>query len=158
MPDQNGTGARPPESRVVPKKRTRISVVWLIPIVAAIAGGWVAVTRILDQGPKITITFDSAEGLEAGKTKVEYNGVQIGTVTEVRLSEDHLKVISTVQMDPKTDEFLVEDSASGSSDRASRARRSRASAPWSRAPTSTWRSARARRPVEASTRSRRRRS
>lgn len=110
MPDHDGTGARPPESRVVPKKQTRISVVWLIPIVAAIAGGWVAVTRILDQGPKITITFESAEGLEAGKTKLEYNGVRIGTVTGVRLSADHLKVIATAQMDPKTDELLVEDS------------------------------------------------
>jgi len=111
MPDQDGTSARPPESRVVPRKRTRMSVVWLVPIVAAIAGGWVAVTRILDQGLKITITFESAEGLEAGKTKIEYNGVQIGTVSEVRLSGDHMKVIATAQMDPKTDDFLVEDSS-----------------------------------------------
>lgn len=110
MPDNDGAFSRAPESRVVSKKRTRISVVWLIPIVAAIAGGWVAVTRILGEGPKITITFESAEGLEAGKTKVEYNGVQIGLVDQVRLSKDHSKVIATVQMDPKTDEFLVDDS------------------------------------------------
>src|SRR6266550_4412009 len=68
-----------PESRNVPRKRTRLSVVWIVPIVAAIAGVWVAVTRILAEGPKITIVFRSAEGLEAGKTKIHYNGVDDDT-------------------------------------------------------------------------------
>jgi paraquat-inducible protein B len=77
--------------------------------VAAVAGAWVAVTRILDQGPKITIVFRSAEGLEAGKTKIEYNGVQVGTVTTIRLAEDRQHVITTAQMAPKTEDFLVED-------------------------------------------------
>ena len=31
-----------PESRAVPKKQTRLSLVWVIPIVAAVAGVWVA--------------------------------------------------------------------------------------------------------------------
>jgi len=77
--------------------------------VAAIVGAWVAVTRVLGEGPKITIVFRSAEGLEAGKTKIHYNGVDIGTVTDIRLSEDHQRVITTVQMAPKTQGFLVED-------------------------------------------------
>jgi paraquat-inducible protein B len=93
----------------VPKKRTRLSLVWFIPIVAAIVGAWVAVTRVLSEGPKITIVFRSAEGLEAGKTKIHYNGVDIGTVTAIRLSEDHQRVITTAQMAPKTQSFLVED-------------------------------------------------
>jgi hypothetical protein len=59
----------------VPKKRTRLSLVWFIPIVAAIVGAWVAVTRVLSEGPKITIVLHSAEELEAGKTKIHYNGV-----------------------------------------------------------------------------------
>ena len=36
-----------PESRAVAKKHTRLSLVWIVPIVAALAGVWVAVTRIL---------------------------------------------------------------------------------------------------------------
>lgn len=109
MSDSEGASPQSPESRVVSRKRTRLSVVWLIPIVAAAAGAWVAVTRILGEGPKVTIVLDSAEGLEAGKTKIEYNGVQVGTVTEIRLSDDHQRVIATAQMAPKTEEFLVED-------------------------------------------------
>jgi len=98
-----------PESRSVPRRRTHLSLVWLIPIVAATASAWIAVTRILGEGPKVTIVLHSAEGLEAGKTKIEYNGVQVGTVTEIRLSGDHRKVITTAQMAPKTEGFLVED-------------------------------------------------
>ena len=98
-----------PESRAVPKKHTRLSLVWVIPIVAALAGVWIAVTRILSEGPKITIVFQSAEGLEAGKTKIHYNGVDVGTITTIRLSDDHEHVITTAQMAPKTEAFLVED-------------------------------------------------
>lgn len=109
MPDRDPSLPSVPESRAVPKKRTRLSLVWFIPIVAAVVGAWVAVTRVLGEGPKITIVFQSAEGLEAGKTKIHYNGVDIGTVTTIRLSDDHQRVIITAQMAPKTEGFLVED-------------------------------------------------
>jgi paraquat-inducible protein B len=109
MPDRDPPLPSVPQSRSVPKKRTRLSLVWFIPIVAAIVGAWVAVTRVLGEGPNITIVFRSAEGLEAGKTKIHYNGVDIGTVTAIRLSEDHLRAITTAQMAPKTQGFLVED-------------------------------------------------
>ncbi len=109
MPESDRPLPRAPESRAVARRRTRLSLVWLIPIVAAAAGAWVAVTRILGEGPKITLVFRSAEGLEAGKTKIEYNGVQVGTVTAIQLSDDHQSVITTAQMAPKTEDFLVED-------------------------------------------------
>ncbi len=109
MPEREPPLPPVPESRAVPRKRTRFSAVWLIPIVAAIVGAWVAVTRILSRGPEITIVFKSAEGLDAGKTKIHYNGVDVGTVTAIRLSDDHRRAIATAQMAPETDEFLVED-------------------------------------------------
>jgi len=109
MPDPGAPVPSVPESMAVPRSRTRLSLVWVIPVVAALAGGWIAVTRILSEGPKITIVFQSAEGLEAGKTKIHYNGVDIGTVTTIRLSENHKNVIIDAQMAPKTETFLSED-------------------------------------------------
>src|SRR5271167_230643 len=109
MPDRDPPLPSVPQSRSVPKKRTRLSLVWFIPIVAAIVGAWVAVTRVLSEGPKITIVMKSAEGLEAGKTKIHYNGVDIGTVSKIELSPDHQRVILTAQMAPKTEEFLLSD-------------------------------------------------
>src|ERR1017187_734286 len=102
MPDKDQSLPKVPESRVVAKKRTRLSLVWIIPIVAAIAGVWVAVTKIISEGPKITLVFQSAEGLEANKTKIRYNGLDVGTLTAIRLSDDHHHVIATAKMAPKT--------------------------------------------------------
>jgi paraquat-inducible protein B len=93
----------------VPKRKTRLSVVWIIPIVAAVIGVWVAITQIMSKGPSITITFQTAEGLEAGKTQIHYNGVEVGTLKTIRLSEDHRSVIATAQMEPETEPFLVDD-------------------------------------------------
>ncbi len=109
MPDRDPPRSSVPESRNVPKKRTRLSLVWFIPILAAVVGAWVAVTRVMSEGPKITIVMKSAEGLEAGKTKIHYNGVDIGTVTTIELSPDHQTVILKAQMAPKTEGFLVAD-------------------------------------------------
>ena len=110
MPDRDDPISQVPESKTVVRKKTRLSVVWIIPIVAALIGAWVAVTRIMNQGPTITIVLQSAEGLEAGKTKVHYNGLDVGSLTSLRLADDHNHVIATVEMVPKSEDFLVEDS------------------------------------------------
>ncbi len=109
MPDRDPPMPAVPDSRAVPRKQTRLSLVWFIPLLAAALGVWVAVARIRSEGPKITIVFQSAEGLEAGKTKINYRGVDIGTITTIRLSEDHQRVKATAQMTPRTEDFLVED-------------------------------------------------
>jgi paraquat-inducible protein B len=109
MPDREPPFPSFPDSRAVPRKRTRLSLVWFIPILAALVGAWVAVARIRSEGPKITIVFRSAEGLEAGKTKINYRGVDIGVLSTIRLSEDRQRVIAIAQMAPKTEDFLVED-------------------------------------------------
>ena len=108
IPDKNSFSDIPEAARV-PKKRRRLSVVWIIPIVAAIIGGWIAVQKILSEGPKITITFRTAEGLEAGKTKIKYNGVEVGTVSAVSLSPDRQRVIATADMAADSRDMLVED-------------------------------------------------
>lgn len=109
MAEQIPAGGSVPESRTSVPKRARFSAVWIIPIVAALAGTWVAVTRIMSQGPEITIQFPTAEGLEAGKTKIHFNGVDVGAVTGVRLADDNKHVVLQVQMAPKTQRLLVED-------------------------------------------------
>jgi paraquat-inducible protein B len=109
MPDNNQSFSQVPESKTVAKKHTRLSLVWVIPIVAAAAGVWIAVTRILNQGPEITIVFSSADGLEAGKTKVNYNGLDVGTLTAIHLADDHQHVIATAAMIPHAKNFLVKD-------------------------------------------------
>ena len=56
-----------PRATVVPRRRQRISVIWIIPILAAVVAIGIAIQRILSEGPTITIVFKSAQGVEAGK-------------------------------------------------------------------------------------------
>ncbi len=109
MPDNNQSFAQVPESKTVPKKRARLPLVWIVPIVAAVAGVWIAATKILEEGPKITIVFSTADGLEANKTKIIYDGLDVGTLTAIHLAKDRTHVIATAEMSPKAKDFLVKD-------------------------------------------------
>ncbi len=109
MSDTNPSNPIVPEARVVAKKRTGFSFVWIIPIVAALAGAWIAINTIRNQGPTITLVFKSAEGLEANKTAIRYNGVEVGEIHSIRLADDYQTVIATARMSPKTEQFLKKD-------------------------------------------------
>lgn len=91
------------------KSSRSISMVWLIPLVAALIGGWIAVKTQLDRGPTITITFKTAEGIEAGKTRLKYNDVNIGEVKNVALSANRDHVIVTAELLKETKNILVDD-------------------------------------------------
>jgi len=78
--------------------RSRLPLVWLVPMLAALIGGWIAVRSILGQGPTITVTFVDADGVEAGKTKVRYKSVDVGMVKTVALAPDLRTVDVTIAM------------------------------------------------------------
>lgn len=96
----------------VPVKRRRWSpsLVWLIPVVAAVIGGWLAVSAVLSRGPTITIAFQNAEGLEAGKTRIKYKDVEIGEVKAVSVSPDRQSILVTAELSKNVDDYLVADS------------------------------------------------
>jgi paraquat-inducible protein B len=95
-----GAEANGPEARQasITRKRRRISWIWLIPVVAALAGGLLVLRTWLEAGPTVTITFETAEGLEAGKTQIRYKDVNVGQIQTIRLSEDRSHVIATAQL------------------------------------------------------------
>ena len=95
-----------PEARAV--RRNRVSIVWLIPLVAVAIGGWLAYKTYSEQGPTITITFPSAAGLEAGKTKVKFKDVDVGQVTAIDVTADLTSVRVTAQLRFGAADFLTE--------------------------------------------------
>ncbi len=96
-----------PEAEAAPHRRWP-SVVWLIPLVAGAIALWLGVTTLQQRGPLVTITFDSAEGLAAGKTRVRYKDVEVGTVTAVDLTDDLSRVRLEARMDAGIAEHLNE--------------------------------------------------
>ncbi|MFQ1061373.1 PqiB family protein [Bordetella trematum] len=84
--------------KVTRKERSRISWIWLVPLVAALAGLSMVVRTWLDAGPQITIEFNTAEGLEVGKTQLRYKDVTIGTVSGIHFNEDRSKVVVQAEL------------------------------------------------------------
>ena len=108
--DKLPQGASPiPDALPVPKRRWAVNIVWLIPLVAALVGGWVAIHYLMQRGPTVTIEFANADGLEAGKTKVRYKEVDIGTVSAIAIAKDRSHVIVTAKMAKQAEDLLVTD-------------------------------------------------
>ena len=72
--------------------------VWIIPVVAALIAGWLALQLFLDRGPTVTIRFRTAEGLEVGKTRIKYKDVDIGLVKRITLDPNRNGVLVTAAM------------------------------------------------------------
>lgn len=109
-PDQDAEGdgdsALP---RAVVLSRARPSIVWLIPLIAAVVGLFLAYRAYSERGPTISITFEHALGLEAGRTKVKFKEVDIGLVDVVDVSEDLTNVIITASLVSGSERYLTQN-------------------------------------------------
>ena len=101
----NGELPRP----VVKRRRFNASLIWLVPALAALVGLSLVINNWLQAGPQITISFQSAEGLEAGKTPVKYKNVVIGRVNKIHLSGDRSHVLVNVALEKSAEGFATRD-------------------------------------------------
>jgi len=90
------------------KQHRSFSIVWIVPVVALLIGGWLAYKAVSEKGPTITIIFKTAEGLEAGKTKVKFKDVEVGSLETIDIAKDLSHVKLTVQMQKGAEPFLKE--------------------------------------------------
>jgi len=79
-----------------------------VPFVALIIGGWLVYKAISEKGPTITIALKTAEGLEAGKTKIKYKDVEIGLVDTIKLSNDLSHVVCTAELVKEAESYLTD--------------------------------------------------
>jgi len=87
----------------------RLPLVWILPAMVVLVGGFVVVRERLAQGTSIEIRFENAEGLEANKTKVRYKDVDIGEVRDIRVGDDRREVIVTADIHRNASAYLVDD-------------------------------------------------
>ncbi|MBN8872230.1 MAG: MCE family protein [Rhodospirillales bacterium] len=107
----SGTTPETPPTAVVRSRTSRtrrLSLIWAIPIVTALVGGWLAWTTLSERGPLITISFQTAEGLTAGQSQVRHKDVVMGQVTKIALSEDLRRVDVTVRMNREAEPLLTD--------------------------------------------------
>jgi len=82
----------------VKQHRWSFPVMWIVPVVAALLAGYLVYDQVREFGPKITIRFKDGSGLKAGRTLIQYNGVRIGEVKSVKLSDDLRDVMVEVRL------------------------------------------------------------
>lgn len=99
-----------PTPQVRQQRRMSLSLIWLVPLIAGVAGIVLLLRAWLASGPEITIRFANAEGLEAGKTDVRYKNVVVGGVKQIRLSDDRQHVLVKVELTRDAESLAVEDS------------------------------------------------
>lgn len=84
--------------KVVRRPGLRVSWAWVFPILAAAATAWLFWSHWKSNGPEIEIEFETAPGMQAGKTPLIYRGVTAGIVNKVRLDPGLQKVVVGVRL------------------------------------------------------------
>lgn len=88
-------------------RRPRFQLVWLIPIMAAIIAGYLGYRTLMERGPLLTLTFDSATGLQVGQTQLKYKAVALGIVEAIDLAKNNGHVVVKVRMNDIGSRFLT---------------------------------------------------
>src|SRR6201994_932183 len=100
------------EQRTIPQPATRrprrISIIWIVPLVAVAIGAWLAWDTLSKEGPTIKISFDGGEGLQAGQSQLKYKDIVFGTVKSLALSPDQTHVVVTVATTHEAGPLLTE--------------------------------------------------
>ena len=102
MTDANAGGPPEPEVRTLRAP----SFVWIVPLIVVLVGSWLTYKTLAEKGSSISLAFRTAEGIEAGKTKIRYKNIEIGIVSNIRFSEDFSHVLISAQMELDAETFL----------------------------------------------------
>ena len=84
----------------------RVSIVWVIPLIALVIALGVAWQSFNDRGPVIRITFENAEGVKAGATELKFRDVTVGVVEKVGFMPDLTRVFVDVRVDKDVAPFV----------------------------------------------------
>src|SRR5579871_2027608 len=91
----SGTDEEAPPGQV---RRPRFSFVWIIPIVAAVIAVYLGYRTLSERGPLLTLTFQTADGLVANQTQLQYKSLPLGTVESMGFGPGHRDVVVKVRM------------------------------------------------------------
>jgi len=97
-------------SKPVLKRKHGISFIWILPLLAALIGAGLVIKSLLEAGIPIEIVFKTADGIEAGKTKLMYRGLEVARVKAVKLNPDLQSVTVHIDIPREAEEHLRSNS------------------------------------------------
>jgi paraquat-inducible protein B len=90
------------------RRRRRIPLVWIVPVVTALIALWLGWDTWSKRGPTITVAFDQADGLQAGQSQLKFKDVTMGTVKTVVVAPDLTKVLVTIETTREAEPLLTD--------------------------------------------------
>jgi paraquat-inducible protein B len=87
-----------------------LSLVWLVPLIALVASGWLVYRQFRESGPVIAIEFANGAGIQAGKTPLIYQGVVVGLVQAVAMNQQLDGITVEVALEPGAARLAAEGS------------------------------------------------
>ncbi len=78
------------EHNSVKKSSKFVFIIWLLPFIALLISSWMLYKHFDDQGEKISVYFNNAEGFVAGKTPLKYKGIKIGIISSIEVDEKNI--------------------------------------------------------------------
>lgn len=82
---------------------------WIVPVIVLAIIAYLMVDVFVSRGKTVTITFEQGHGLKAGDA-LKLRGIQIGSVSEIRLNEQMNQVEVDVQLNKSSNAIAKEDS------------------------------------------------
>jgi paraquat-inducible protein B len=87
-------------------RRRSLRIIWLVPLIALGIAAWFLVGSLKERGPEITIRFETADGLEAGRSVIKHKDVVLGTVEGLKPVDNFKHVEVTARMNHLSEEYL----------------------------------------------------
>ncbi len=91
------------------KKRELHWIVWFVPLLALVVGGWMLYRYYAALGPTITITFENSGGLEPKRSIIRFRDVKVGMVEKVKILTHSKGVLVVARMNKDVAPFLNEN-------------------------------------------------
>lgn len=96
------------ETTAVYRKRS-FPIIWLLPVIALLTAGWFLWSSLTSRGPEVTIRFETADGLEIGKSAIKHKDVVLGTVIGLKPVDGFKHIDVTARMNHLSEDYLNKD-------------------------------------------------
>ncbi len=93
----------------IQKKLRNISPLWIFTLLAFVLAGFLVFKSVTNAGEIITLNFKSAQGIQAGRTTIRYQGLEVGIIKKIILSDDLKSISAQTEIYPQAKQILREN-------------------------------------------------
>jgi len=100
--DSATKGVPIPTAKLLPERR--LSLAWIIPLLALALAGWLGWRAWVQRGLGVTVQLDQGHGLKLGD-EVRYRGIAVGRIDDIELGDDLRTVLVKARLTSQADQI-----------------------------------------------------